>query len=154
MAREKFFHKNVKYLRKSSHLTQSELAERVNCGGASTISKWESFGIVPPEDMLNKLSEMFHVSIDDLLYKDLLTEAREAIEQSMKNGTRYSIPNGMFPEIDYEIGAAGEKVNVELTPVEAFALTRQEQRLIAYYRIMSQAQQESFVSMAKSMVEK
>lgn len=51
--------------RKWLHMTQEELAERVNVS-KSAVAKWETNGGIPDRDNLKKLSEVIHVSVDDL----------------------------------------------------------------------------------------
>lgn len=51
--------------RKALCLTQEELAEKVHVS-KSAIAKWETNGGIPDRDNLKKLSEVTHVSVDDL----------------------------------------------------------------------------------------
>ena len=57
---------NLKQLRKSKGLSQEELAIRLNVV-RQTISKWEKGISVPDADMLIKISEIFEVSVSELL---------------------------------------------------------------------------------------
>ena len=57
---------NLKQLRKSKGLSQEELAIRLNVV-RQTISKWEKGLSVPDADMLIKISEIFEVSVSELL---------------------------------------------------------------------------------------
>ncbi|MDE6661656.1 MAG: helix-turn-helix domain-containing protein, partial [Anaeroplasmataceae bacterium] len=60
------FHDNIKRFRLAKGWTQEELAEKLNVT-RQTISKWEQ-GINEPDiDTLKKLSEVFDVSIDELI---------------------------------------------------------------------------------------
>ena len=60
---------NIKYLRQSDGLTQSDLARILSY--RSAIEKWESGVSNPPFKTLLKLSEFFDVSLDDLVYTDI-----------------------------------------------------------------------------------
>jgi len=51
--------------RKSMHMTQEDLAERMHVS-KSAIAKWETNGGIPDRDNLKKLSEIISVSVDDL----------------------------------------------------------------------------------------
>jgi len=51
--------------RKALQLTQEELADKVHVS-KSAIAKWETNGGIPDRDNLKKLSEVMHVSVDDL----------------------------------------------------------------------------------------
>lgn len=57
---------NIKNLRKNSGLTQIELSNLMNTD-QSTISKWELEKCLPDIQMLIKLADYFHVSIDFVL---------------------------------------------------------------------------------------
>jgi len=51
--------------RKALCMTQEELAEKIHVS-KSAIAKWETNGGIPDRDNLKKLSEIIHVSVDDL----------------------------------------------------------------------------------------
>ncbi len=55
--------------REQFHLTQEELAERIGVS-RQTVSKWERGESSPDTENLLKLSELYGVSIDDLLHSD------------------------------------------------------------------------------------
>jgi putative transcriptional regulator len=57
---------NIKTLRKSKGYSQETLAEQLHVV-RQTISKWEKGISVPDAEMLNHLSELFEVSVSDLL---------------------------------------------------------------------------------------
>lgn len=56
----------IKKLRNTKKITQSELAERVSVTKA-TISAYENGSRMPSYDVLIKLAQLFHVSTDNLL---------------------------------------------------------------------------------------
>jgi transcriptional regulator with XRE-family HTH domain len=58
--------KNITELRKASDITQAELAEKLNYSDKS-ISKWERGDGVPDIIVLNKIAELFGVTINDLV---------------------------------------------------------------------------------------
>ena len=64
---------NIKYLRKKAGMTQRDLSVMLNYTSSTTIQKWESGSIYPPVPTVMKLSEIFNVSMDDLLYNDFKT---------------------------------------------------------------------------------
>ena len=76
----------LKKLRKSKKLTQFQLGELLNYSDKN-ISKWEN-GISFPTDpeVLSKLSEIFNVSLEELLYGDFKNESNEKMisENTMK----------------------------------------------------------------------
>lgn len=60
------FAANLKALRKSYKLSQSELAERVGTSQRN-ISYWENGTTQPDIDTLVRLADVFDVSVDELL---------------------------------------------------------------------------------------
>ena len=58
--------KNIADYRKSQNLTQSELAEKINFSDKS-ISKWERGEAIPDVSVLLSMSQIFGVSIDDIV---------------------------------------------------------------------------------------
>ena len=56
----------IKILRKNNHLTQKELAEKLFIDDSS-ISKYENDKAIPENQLLQKIADFFHVSIDYLL---------------------------------------------------------------------------------------
>ena len=63
------FHKILKKKRIESHLSQEELAEQLNISRQS-ISKWENEKGYPNIETLLKISEIFNVTVDELLKGD------------------------------------------------------------------------------------
>ena len=57
---------NIKALRKTKGLTQDELAIRLNVV-RQTVSKWEKGLSVPDVEMLQRIAEVFEVSVSQLL---------------------------------------------------------------------------------------
>lgn len=58
--------KNITRLRRLSNMTQSELAEKINYSDKS-VSKWEQGNGIPDVRILLQLSDLFNVSVDDLV---------------------------------------------------------------------------------------
>ncbi len=61
----KTFANNLKQQRIFNNLTQKELAQIIDYSEKS-VSKWETGKSIPPAELLPKLSEVLHLSIDDL----------------------------------------------------------------------------------------
>ena len=57
---------NIKALRKTNGLTQDEFAVRLNVV-RQTVSKWEKGLSVPDAEMLQRIAEVFEVSVSQLL---------------------------------------------------------------------------------------
>lgn len=60
----------INKMRTNNKLTMEDLANSVGVK-KSTVSMWENGGIVPREDVLIKLSQLFQVSVDYLLGNDM-----------------------------------------------------------------------------------
>ena len=58
--------KNIAFLRTSEHMTQAELAERLNYSDKA-ISKWERAESIPDTYILKRLADMFGVTVDWLI---------------------------------------------------------------------------------------
>lgn len=67
---ENYFASNLKHLRVQSGMTQTELAKKLD-KDYSTIGKWELNQRNPIMEDIIKLSEIFNVSIIDLVNKDM-----------------------------------------------------------------------------------
>ena len=60
------FKDNLKKLRKEKKITQEELSKIIGVE-RSSIGKYESSGVIPSVDVLNKIADYFNVSVDYLL---------------------------------------------------------------------------------------
>ncbi|MDF2514435.1 MAG: helix-turn-helix transcriptional regulator [Herbinix sp.] len=88
------FNENLKTLRKAKMLSQEELAIRLKVV-RQTISKWEKGLSVPDADMLIRISEVFEVSVSDLLGSPLEKETDTNIiaEQLSRINEQLAIKN-------------------------------------------------------------
>ena len=64
-----FFCEKLKALRKSNNLTQEKLADKLNVS-RQAITKWESGDGIPDIENLKQISELFGVTIDELIKDD------------------------------------------------------------------------------------
>ena len=64
------FRKNIKALRKSRGWTQERMAKKLNVH-PSAVKKWEKGEFYPHTALVIEISELFNVSIDDLLKGDV-----------------------------------------------------------------------------------
>ncbi len=60
------FSKNLRELRKESKMSQEELAEKFGIT-VQSVSKWECAVSYPDIELLPKIADLFHVTVDDLL---------------------------------------------------------------------------------------
>ena len=56
----------LKQLRTENGMTQEQLGERIGVSN-KTISRWETGNYMPPVDSLKMLSEIYHISINEIL---------------------------------------------------------------------------------------
>lgn len=63
---ENVFSKKLISLRKSYHMTQQDLADQL-CISNKTVSRWETNESYPDIELLPKIADIFHVSVDYLL---------------------------------------------------------------------------------------
>ncbi len=68
---DKVFCNNLKTIRKINRLTQKQVAERL-CVVESCYANWEQGRTEPNIDMLRKLSQIFNVSLDELIQEDFI----------------------------------------------------------------------------------
>ena len=64
------FAKNIIYLRTKNNLTQLELAEKLNYSDKA-VSRWERGEAIPDAKVLLAMSDIFGVSIDNMLKKEI-----------------------------------------------------------------------------------
>ncbi len=64
------FAKNLQYLRKRDKITQEDLADRLGVSRQS-VSKWETGEAYPETEKLIALCDLFAVSLDDLMRRDI-----------------------------------------------------------------------------------
>ncbi|WP_143875793.1 helix-turn-helix domain-containing protein, partial [Oenococcus oeni] len=57
----------IKKLRLTHGMTLDELSDKLQAGGKQSVFNWESGISVPRRDTLRKISEVFHVSLTDLI---------------------------------------------------------------------------------------
>ena len=86
--------KQIRMYRQEAQLSQEELADRVYVS-RQTISNWENDRSYPDVNSLVLLSEVFHISIDNLIKGDIdvMKEAikKEEVEKMKQYGTIYTI---------------------------------------------------------------
>ena len=63
------FNEKIVMLRKQNNLSQEQLAEQLNVA-RQTVSKWELGETTPEMDKLIKMSEIFKISLDELMKEE------------------------------------------------------------------------------------
>ena len=78
-------------LRREHKLTQEQLGEKLGVTN-KTISRWETGTYLPPADSLLRMSELFEVSINEILSGKLLTDSeyKRAAEENFVQAVRVS----------------------------------------------------------------
>lgn len=87
-----FVNSNLRYLRKLRNWTQLEMATKLGIK-RSLLGAYEENRAEPRTEVLAKLSDLFHISIDDLLRRDMTTNEANYQERrrQMKNSPRQVI---------------------------------------------------------------
>jgi transcriptional regulator with XRE-family HTH domain len=75
---------NLRYLRKKYDVSNREIAEMLGKKTQGTIIKWENSETEPPLSDVIRLAELYHVSIDELVYVDL-PDFYDISSESMEN---------------------------------------------------------------------
>ena len=76
-------HEKIRALRMQSGMTQEELAERIFVT-RTAVSKWETGKGYPGIDSLKLLSELFHVSLDELISQEDIDTCRRQQERAAR----------------------------------------------------------------------
>ncbi len=73
-------------LRKENNLTQEQLGEKLGVTN-KTISRWETGTYLPPVDILEKLSDMYGITINEIISGRKLTETeyKKEAEKNIKS---------------------------------------------------------------------
>ena len=77
---EKNISKNIKELRLSKGMKQSELGEALSYSD-KTVSKWENGSSVPDVTALAKIAELFSITVDDLLRENAVEKITEKAKE-------------------------------------------------------------------------
>lgn len=99
--------KNITMLRKANSLSQEELAEKLNVS-RQAISKWERGEAYPDIENLIAISELFHVTLDDLVNgtinetEEKVTEAKRHINISIGNILKVQVDDNENEDTDAE----------------------------------------------------
>ncbi|MGN0436804.1 MAG: helix-turn-helix domain-containing protein, partial [Wujia sp.] len=85
--------KFIAELRKEKGLTQEQFGDKVGVTN-KTVSRWETGTYLPPADVLLSISEMFHVSINEILSGKRLSD--EEYKLAAENNLTQAIKNSSF----------------------------------------------------------
>jgi len=81
---------NLVYLRKTSQMTQLELAEKLNYSDKS-ISKWEHGETMPDIEVLKQIADLYGVSIDFITTENAKENAPKFLKQKTFNNKQNQI---------------------------------------------------------------
>ena len=82
---------NIKYLRKTNKLTQSELAEKLNYSNKA-VSRWESGEVIPDVVTLNNICNLFNIPISNIFEENIESKKiKKTHFHSIKIGNRLTI---------------------------------------------------------------
>ena len=71
------FAKNIRFLRRRAEMSQDKLAELLGYKSFTTVQKWESGVSEPSMAVAQKIANLFHVDLDDLIKVDLEAKGDE-----------------------------------------------------------------------------
>lgn len=91
-------------LRTAARLSQEQLAEKISVSRQS-VSKWEMDQTVPQIDKLVALSEIFHISLDDMLKKDVVLQNSAEEPAPEKHSGKYFDTDGFRGEANKNLTA-------------------------------------------------
>lgn len=104
-------------LRKQKELTQIELAKMVNVQ-QTTVSKWEVGRAVPDYPVLLKLAELYGVSVDYLLGREVITPEERAAGASETKTVKVTPLEDellyLFREVGKRHGEKGQRAVIDL----------------------------------------
>ena len=92
------------YLRKKLHISQEELADKLNVSRQS-ISKWEMDQSLPQIDKIILLSNWFNVSLDSLLMDDISIDNEEVVNKTNIEN-HYFATDGIRGEANTQLNGA------------------------------------------------
>ena len=85
-------------LRRQRNLTQEQLGEKLGVTN-KTVSRWETGSYLPPVEMLQRLSELYGITINEILSAERLDEQayREKAEENIKSAlvSRFTLQERM-----------------------------------------------------------
>jgi repressor LexA len=76
--------KNLKYLRLKNGFSQDYIADKLGYKSYTTIQKWEMGTSEPSLTVLNTLSRLYNVNMNDMVVKDLENQEENSVENSIK----------------------------------------------------------------------
>ncbi len=106
-----FLGKNLRYLRKQSSKTQSEIAALIN-KGQTTVGNWENGISEPNLDELIVISNYFDISLDILLKNDL-----SSLHHSQRQGSNGIVPYDHTPDETSVVRDRDEKLSYALQEI-------------------------------------
>lgn len=113
---------NLKYLRKQKGWTQQEFADRLNIK-RSLLGAYEEERAEPRTEVLEQVSDMFRVSIDDLLRRDLSSQKETFLERRRQQKLGSSRQNIVFVPVKAAAGyLAGFNDDEFIDELNAFTL--------------------------------
>lgn len=77
---ERFFNKNLKYIRQKKNISQQELADKLNLD-RSTISRWENDEMDVTVGNALQVANYFNIPIEDLTGKDMTNDNNKTFDE-------------------------------------------------------------------------
>lgn len=94
--------KNIKKFREDNNITQDKLAEEMNVT-RQAISNWENAKTQPDIDTIFKLSQIFNVSVEEIIYGEkrehvtnVTNVTNQTVEKTAKSGIGFGVALAML----------------------------------------------------------
>lgn len=87
---KKIVAQNIQELRKSTGMTQLQLAQKLNYSDKA-VSKWESGASIPDVGVLLEIANLFGVTVDYLLYEDHKVPVKAMVRGTMMSRRKFVI---------------------------------------------------------------
>ncbi|MCI4650816.1 helix-turn-helix transcriptional regulator [Phaeodactylibacter sp.] len=84
--------KNIRYLRKREGHIQKWLAQQLSKSAAS-VSEYEKDISIPPIDVAQQICDIYGITLDDLVNKDLEAESYTSVQQDEANESQAAYKN-------------------------------------------------------------
>lgn len=78
------FSSNLRYLRKQYGMSQDQLADRLGYKSFTTIQKWESGVSEPSVSTLKIITDIFGISMDQMINEDLTSPSSSSAPPSLQ----------------------------------------------------------------------
>lgn len=106
------FAKNLKFLREKYDMEQLDLANRLGRKSSSSISEWEKGRYTPKLKVLNEISKIFNVDIDELMNTDLSSNSENKSIVTIYNQLNPDRQVKVYNYAQHELSEQNKVINI------------------------------------------